>query len=163
MANKENIPVKSKSNKSVALKHPALEMEKAFDHLFGNGWSWPNAFHVHGFPTADIEGSRLPKVDLIDRKNEMLVRAELPGLSKKDVEVTLDGDLLMVKGHVETEKEEEEGNYYKHEIHNASFNRSISVPKNIDGSKIKASVKDGVLEVTLPKTKETKKHTVNVQ
>lgn len=169
MANKQNIPVKSKkskvskaSNESAALRHPILEMEKAFDRFFGNGLGWP-AWNRHDFPAVEIEGTRLPKVDFIDRKNEMLLRAELPGLDKKDVEVTLNDNMLLVKGHTDTEKKEEEGEYHRHEIQSASFARSISVPSNIDASKIAASLKDGVLEVTLPKTKTSAKQTIDVQ
>jgi HSP20 family protein len=167
MANKGNIPVKSNESKASsevsALKHPILEMEKAFDRFFGNSWGWPTAWHMHDFPTIEIEGTRLPKVDLIDRKNELLLRAELPGLDKKDVEVTLNDNILLVKGHTNTEKKEEEGEYHRHEIQSASFARSISVPSNIDASKIVATLKDGVLEVTLPKTNKSTKQTINVK
>lgn len=165
MANKENIPVKGKkrSNKVNVLKYSPFEIENTFDRLLGNSWGWPNFSQMPNLTSVNHEQSRLPKVDLIDSKNAILMRAELPGLSKKDIEVTLDGDVLKVKGHVTSEKLEEGNEYYKQEIHNASFARSISVPNNIDGSQIEASLKDGVLEVTLPKTKESKKHTVNVQ
>ena len=162
MANKGNIPVKSKEqNENPILRHPILEMEKAFDRLFGNGRGWPAVWHMNDDTLIDIDGTRLPKVDLIDRKNEMLLRAEMPGLDKKNVEVTLNDNVLLVKGRTNTEKEEE-GEYHRHEIHSASFARSIAVPSNIDASKISASLKDGVLEVTLPKTKATKKQSINI-
>ena len=93
----------------------------------------------------------------------MLVRAELPGLDKKNVEVSLNDNILFIKGHTDTEKEEDEGEYHRHEIQNTSFARSISVPNNIDASKIAASLKDGVLEVILPKPKTSAKKMINVQ
>lgn len=164
MAKKENIQVKSnEATESTALRHPILEMEKAFDRFFGKGWGWPIAWHLHDFPAIEIVGTRLPKVDLIDRKDEVLLRAELPGLDKKDVEVSLNDNILLVKGQTKTEKKEEEGEYHRHEIQSSSFARSISVPSNIDASKIAATLKDGVLEVTLPKTKSSTKKTINVQ
>jgi HSP20 family protein len=164
MAKKENIQVKSnEASENTALRHPILEMEKAFDRFFGKGWGWPTAWHQHDFPAIEIEGTRLPKVDLIDRQDEVLLRAELPGLDKKDVEVSLNDNVLLVKGRTKTEKKEEEGEYHRHEIQSSSFARSISVPSNIDASKIAATLKDGVLEVTLPKTKSSTKKTINVQ
>jgi len=165
MANKEVIPVKGKkkSNKKKALNYSPFEVENTFDRLFGNSWGWPNFSQMPQLHSANHEQSRLPKIDLFDSKNAMLVRAELPGLSKEDVEVTLDGDVLKIKGHVTSEKLDEGEEYYKQEIHNASFSRSISVSNNIDGASIEASLKDGVLSVTLPKAKESKKRTVNVQ
>jgi HSP20 family protein len=164
MAKKENVPVKTKkSNETSILRHPLIEMERAFDRFFGNRLGWPNAWHMDDFPTIEIEGTRLPKTDLIERKNEILVRAELPGLDKKDVEVTLNDNILLVKGHTDTEKEEEEGEYHRHEIQSSSFARSFSVPSNIDASKIAASLKDGVLEVTLPKNKESTPQNIDVQ
>jgi len=166
MANKGNISVKSdkKTDKNAKkLKHPILEMEKAFDRFFGNGWELPNLHRFTNFPAVEIEGSRLPKVDVIDRKNEMLVRAEVPGLNKKDVEVTLNDNVLLVKGHANSEKEQEEGEYHRHEIYSSSFARAIAVPNNIDESNIAASLEDVVLKVTLPKTKSTKKRAINIQ
>lgn len=164
MAKKENIQVKSNETKeSTAIRHPILEMEKAFDRFFGKSWGWPATWHPHDLPAIEIEGTRLPKVDLIDRQNEVLLRAELPGLDKKDVEVSLNDNILMVRGQTKTEKKEEEGEYHRHEIHSASFARSITVPSNIDASKIAATLKDGVLEVTLPKTKSSTKKTIDVQ
>lgn len=164
MAKKESIQVKSNEPKeNVSLKHPILEMERAFDRFFGKNWGWPAAWHMDDFPVIEIEGTRLPKVDLIDRKNEIVLRAELPGLDKKDIEISLNDNVLLVKGHTKTEKKEEEGEYHRHEIQSSSFARSISVPSNIDSSKIVAALKDGVLEVTLPKTKTTTKQTINIQ
>ncbi len=164
MANKESIQVKNKnSNEGSLLKHPLLEMEKAFDRFFGNGWNLPTMWHMRDFPSIEIEGTRLPKIDLIDRKNQMLVRAELPGLDKKDVDVTLNDNMLLIKGQTKTEEEKEEGEYHRHEIQSASFARSISVPSNIDASKITATLKDGVLEVALPKNKASSKQTINVK
>lgn len=164
MAKKQTVPVKMKeSNEASLLRHPLIEMERAFDRFFGNRLGWTSPWHMDDFPTIEIEGTRLPKTDLIDRKNEILVRAELPGLDKKDVEVTLNDNILLVKGHTKTEKEEEKGEYHRHEIQSSSFARSISVPSNIDASKIAASLKDGVLEVTLPKNKESTTQNIDVQ
>lgn len=164
MANKGSIPVKNKNkNEGSLLKHPTLEMENAFDRFFGNSWNMPTMWNIRDFPSIEIEGTRLPKIDIIDRKNHMLVRAELPGLDKKDVEVTLNDNMLLIKGQTKTEMEKEEGEYHRHEIQSASFARSISVPSNVDASKIAAILKDGVLEVTLPKNKATSKQTINVK
>lgn len=164
---KQDIQIKG-SNKdktgSVPM-HPLLEIEKAFDRLVGNGW--PISWHLRDIPmTADaftFEGARLPKLNVIDRKKEIVVRAEVPGINKKDIDVSLNENLLTIKGETSSEKKEEKGDYHRHEISSSSFARSITLPGKVIESKIKASLKDGVLEVTLPKNGVQKKKSITVQ
>ena len=169
MANKQTVPVKDKdkSKETSILRHPMQEVEKTFERLMENGWHWPTTWHMRNFPVPDnlfeFEGSRLPKLNMVDRKNEILVRAEVPGINKKDIDVSLSENILTVKGHANTEKKGEEGDYHRHEIFSSSFARSISLPDNVDKSKVAASLKDGVLEVTMPKAKASKKRSIKVQ
>jgi HSP20 family protein len=116
--NRGNIPVKT-SNKETAkaawpvLHHPIAEMERAFDRFFGRGvpslWHWD-------LPAVDnlfeLEGLRMPSLDVIDRDSEMLIRAEIPGIEKKDLNVSLADNVLCIKGQSSKDEKEEEGDYY---------------------------------------------------
>jgi HSP20 family protein len=164
---KENIPVTT-SNKSVAKSvwpslHPITSMEKAFDRFFGRRWPslWSDT------PTVDtlfeFEGLRMPSLDLIDRDNEIVVRAEIPGIEKKDIGISIADNVLTIKGQTSSENKEEKGDYYRHEISSSSFARSVSLPSNVDESKVTANLKDGILEVNLPKSESSKRKTIKVQ
>jgi len=164
---KQNIPVTgSKETKSSSsIMHPLIEVERAFDRLVGRGW--PLTWHMRDFPALDnlleFEGTRLSKLDIIDRPNEVMVRAEVPGLEKKDVTVSLTDNLLTIKGRTQSEKKEEKGDYHRHEISSSSFARSVSVPGTLDATKVVASLKDGILEIKLPKTTTSKSREISVQ
>lgn len=98
-----------------------------------------------------------PSVDLIDKKDALIFRAEMPGLKKKDVKISVTEDNLMVSGKVERAKEEKEENYYCCERAYRSWERTVPLPVKIKSDKVKAKYQDGVLEVTLPKIEEAKK------
>ena len=106
---------------------------------------------------------RLPSLDVIDRDTEFLVRAEVPGIEKKDLNVTLADNILTIKGHTDNENKVEKGDYYRHEISSSSFARSLTLPGSVVESKIIASLKDGILEVKLPKLESSKKKSIAVQ
>jgi HSP20 family protein len=168
--NQENIPVttnkkeEKKSSLSV-LHHPIAEMERVFDRFFGR--NWPSLRRWSDVPVLDdlfeFEGLRMPSLDVVDRENEVLVRAEIPGIEKKDISVSLADNLLTIKGQSSKEEKEEKGDYYRQEISSSSFARSITLPANVDASKTVANLKDGVLEVTLPKIESSKRKTITVQ
>lgn len=166
---KGNIPVTT-SGKEVAKSswpsiHPIANMEKAFDRFFGRRlpslWSWNDTPVVDTL--FEFEGLRLPSLDMIDRDSEVVVRAEIPGIEKKDINVSIANNILTIKGQTSSESKEEKGDYYRHEISNSSFARSVSLPSDVDESKIVANLKDGILEVTLPKSESSKRRTIEVQ
>jgi HSP20 family protein len=97
-----------------------------------------------------------PAIEMIDKKDEVLVRAEMPGIDKKDIHVSVAGDILTIKGERKAREEVKEENYYRCEFAYGSFSRSVSLPAGIETEKIKAECKDGILEVHLPRTKEVK-------
>ena len=88
--------------------------------------------------------------------DKFVVKAELPGMKEEDIDVSVIGDTLTVKGEKKTESEVKEEDYYRCERSYGSFYRSVPLPSTVDASKIKADFEDGVLEVTLPKTAEVK-------
>ena len=99
----------------------------------------------------------LPAVDVAENDKQYEITAELPGMDEKDIEVKLSNGMLTIKGEKNEEKEEREKGYYLSERRYGSFQRSFQVPDGVDADNIEASVKKGVLTVTLPKTPEAQK------
>jgi len=127
------------------------EMDRLWDRFFGEE---PLG---RGFV-----GEWSPTVDVSETKNELLVKAELPGLDVKDIEVNITGDLLTIKG--EKKKEEEEKDEHHHiERYYGSFQRSMRLPVNVQRDKVDATFEKGVLKVKMPKTEEAKKKEVKIQ
>jgi HSP20 family protein len=92
-----------------------------------------------------------PQVEIFERGNNLVVRAELPGLAREDVDVEIDDDALVIRGERHNDVEDENDGYYRSERSYGSFYRAIPLPDGIDPNAANASFKDGVLEVTLPK------------
>ena len=105
----------------------------------------------------------VPSLDLAETKDSYVVKAEIPGMEAKDIDISLQNDLLTIRGEKKQEKEEKEENYHFVERTYGSFSRSIRLPQEIRGNKIKASYKDGVLKVTLPKSEEAKKKEMKIK
>ena len=106
---------------------------------------------------------RMPSLDVYEEEDSVVVKAELPGMKKEDVEVNLAGETLTIKGEKKDEKEVKEDNYYRRERSYGSFLRSVGLPCEVKSDEIKASFKDGVLEIRMPKTEEAKKKSVSVK
>ena len=104
-----------------------------------------------------------PALDLAETKDNLVVKAELPGIDPKDISIDLSGDVLTVRGEKKQEKEEKEENYHLIERRYGSFTRSIRLPVKIDEEKIKASYKNGVLKIVLPKSEEVKKKEIKIK
>ncbi len=142
----------------VRVLSPFEEMDRMFDDFFGRGWLRPFRWER----PALAEVAAVPKVDVIDRADEVLVRAEVPGYEKDDIEVAVSGNTVTIKGETKREEKEEKGDYYRWEIARGAFSRTVGLPADVDESKAKASLKDGVLELTLPKIEKAKKKTIRI-
>lgn len=143
---------------------PFEEMEQLLDAFFPRrGWMRPMWERpMWGEMMAGME-ARLPKMDVIDREGEIVVRAEIPGLSKDEIEVSLMGEDLVIKGASRHEKvTDEKGRYHRREISTQSFARSITLPAAVDAEKATSSFKDGVLELILPKREKVKEHKITI-
>lgn len=103
----------------------------------------------------------MPKVDIIDHDNEIEVHAALPGVKKEDLDISVNNQTLTIHTKSKEEKKEE-GKYYRREITCGEYQRSLSLPDNVDGENAKASFKDGILTVTLPKTEKSKRKTIEI-
>src|SRR5262249_19845463 len=108
-------------------------------------------------------GVREPAIDLYEDKDDIVVKAEMPGLSKDDIEVDITDHLLILKGEKKKAEEANERDYYRSERVYGSFVRSIPLPSETDPQKAQATFKNGVLEVRLPKSEEAKKREIKVK
>jgi HSP20 family protein len=133
------------------------EMERMLGNMVPQRWMRP--FRMEHALMAET----LPQIDIIDRDDSIVVRAALPGVDKKDLEVSTTHQTLTLRGSTQKETREEKGEYFRHEISRGNFLRTVTLPAVIDESKIKAKFKDGLLEVTLPKLDSAKRHTINIE
>jgi HSP20 family protein len=158
---------KEKETKAVAPWRPfsditrwERDMERMMEDFFGRRirpW-WPERW----LRTEGIELTA-PAVDLFEEKDDIVVKAELPGIDKNNVEVNLTNHTLTIKGEKKKEEEVKEENYYRAERSYGSFVRMLELPKDVHADKVKASFKNGILEVRLPKTEEAKTKEVKVK
>jgi HSP20 family protein len=143
---------------------PFEEAEHWFEDFFPRGWMRPLR---QGWPSwPDLEApfkGRMPRVDIIDRENEIVVRAELPGVDKDDLDVSMTDHSVTIRATTSCEKKEAEGEYYRREMSRGEFQRTLPLPEEVDADKAKASFKDGVLELALPKVKSAKRKTIKVE
>jgi HSP20 family protein len=128
------------------------EMDRMFDHFFD------------ALPGQGGNGQSItPAIDVEERDKEMVLTAELPGVSDKDVEVTLAGDVLTIKGEKKSEKEEKSGDTYYTERRFGAFTRSLRLPFEVKDQQVDAKFKDGVLRVHLPKPAEMQKSVKRIE
>lgn len=147
-------------------EHPFLtlqrQMNRLFDESLGDVWG-----EGPGWPMGGALMQRLPfespRVDIAETDSAVLVTADLPGLDEQDVQVSLDENLLTIHGEKKAEREEQKKNYHLMERSYGAFQRAVPVPAGIDRKKIKASFKNGVLHITLPKLPETQARRTQVK
>lgn len=142
---------------------PWEEMDRFFDRFMGRGlgglrWSRPTWSDL----MAPFQ-SEAPCIDIINRESEILVRAEIPGIDKEDLDVSMTDNTVTIKGVTRREEEKEEGDYFRREISSGSFARTVTLPGEVDAGKAKASFQDGVLELSIPKAKGSKRHSIKVE
>ena len=125
------------------------DMNKMLDNLwrkssFGMGWS--------------------PNIDIAETDNNVIVKAEVPGLDPKDIDISISGNTLTIKGEKKEEKEQKDKFYHRIERSYGSFKRTIDLPVSVAIDKVEAKGNNGILEITLPKMEKakTKKISVNV-
>ena len=104
-----------------------------------------------------------PALDVYQDKDNVFVKLELPGLRKEDIDITLQNGMLVISGERKHEEEKTEGETFRSERYFGRFHRSVTLPTNVDSGAVKASYKDGILTVTLPKAEEAKPRQIEVQ
>jgi HSP20 family protein len=108
-------------------------------------------------------GRWYPAIDVIDKEDSYVLKAELPGVKKEDVKVDVHDSTLTIKGEKKAEEKVEKENYLRIERSYGAFSRSFTLPENADAAKIKASYNDGVLELVIPKKEEAKPKTIQIE
>lgn len=136
------------------------EMERAFGDFFGG--RLPRMWEERFSPWRSL-GLREPAVDVFEEKDEFVVKAELPGMTKDDIQVNIAEHLLTIKGEKKKEEKTEEKDYYRSERTYGAFARSIPLPTEVNPEKVNATFKNGVLEIRLPKSEEAKKKEIKVK
>jgi len=133
-------------------------LEYPLERLFEQFWNRPFSTLWGRDPvwSGRTLADHMPSLDVIDEKDRLLVKAEVPGLSKDDLEVTLAGSTLTIKGQKTQDEKSKDGEYLYSERLFGSFNRSIELPTEVKADKVDASFKNGVLEVHLPKSEDSR-------
>ena len=135
-------------------------MDRMMEDFFGRRtrpW-WPERW----FRGDELE-RRVPLVDVFEDKDEIVVKAEIPGMDKDNIEVNLTDHTLTIKGEKKKEEEIKEENYYRAERSYGSFIRTVELPAEVHTDKVKANFKNGVLEVRMPKTEAAKAKEIKVK
>ncbi len=131
----------------------ATEMERLFDEI----WS---PLDVLRWPS---DGRFVPKVDVVDTGDAVEIKAEVPGLEEKDLDVSLEGNHLRIKGEKKEERKEEQKGHYLLERSYGTFERHLTLPENLDAGKVDARFKNGVLHITVPKTEEAAPKKIDIK
>ena len=121
------------------------------------------SFFQRGVRRTDEDAEWLPSLDVAETKDEIVVKAEVPGMDPKNIDISLSDGLLTIKGEKKQEREEKEEDYHLVERSYGTFTRSIRLPKEVRRDKISASYKNGVLKVTLPKSEEAKQKEIKIK
>jgi HSP20 family protein len=125
------------------------EMDRLFEHFLGREPS----------PLGEAE----PAIEVADTPEAVIVKAQVPGVSKEHLQVHVTENALTLKGEVQEDKTTEEKNYHRREFHYGAFSRIIALPTTVQAEQATAQLKDGVLEVTIPKREETKAKAIPIQ
>ncbi|WP_089939305.1 Hsp20/alpha crystallin family protein [Candidatus Entotheonella palauensis] len=128
------------------------DMDRLLDDFFGN-----SPFHFErgdGFS---------PNVEVSDTKESVIVKAQVPGVSQENIQVSVTDDSLTLKGEMKEEETKDEKNIYRREFRYGSFSRTIPLPTAVHSEKAEAKLKDGVLEITIPKSEKAKVKEIPVQ
>jgi HSP20 family protein len=129
------------------------DMNRIFDSFFRGGSEEP----------ALINAAWVPAVDVAEEDSQYVVKVELPGVNKDDVNISLESNILTIRGEKKTEQESKGKNYHRVERSFGSFHRSFALPTTVKVDKIDAVFKDGILAVTMPKADEAKPKQIEVK
>ena len=139
-------------------------LEDFMESMFPGRWMEPMGLRRSLLPDLEMKlETQWPKIDVIDHEADIVVRAELPGLSKDDLELTVSEDSMRLKATTASKKVEDEESFYRCETHRVAYERFVQLPMDVDSERAEAVLKDGVLEVKIPKRKVVKRHQVEVK
>lgn len=131
-------------------------MQEQMNRLLDLAWSRESGEEMR-------EGAWQPPVDIFEDENGVVIKAELPGIDQKDIEVRIEGNTLTIRGERKHGDEVRKESYHRIERYYGTFQRSFSLPQTINQENVKASCEKGVLTITLPKREDTKPKQINVE
>jgi HSP20 family protein len=131
-----------------------ITLREAMDHLFDDAFTRPLGGRV---------GSVVPVIDLYQTADEVVVKANLPGLKAEDVQITVTDDVLTLRGEFQQQTDQDEVTYHLLERRSGAFERSVMLPSSVQTEKADANFEDGVLTIKLPKTEAVKPKTITVK
>lgn len=140
---------------------PFDEMDRMFENFFPRRWMQPFHWEMPHIP--EMAKLKSPRVDVIDRETDIVVKAEIAGVNKEDIEVSITNNSVTIKGSTSHEEKEEKGDYYRCEISRGSFSRTVALPSDVNSDKAKAVYKDGILELTIPKASKSHRKTIDIE
>lgn len=138
--------------------HPLSPLRREMDRLFEDFFGDWDLDPFKGFHRAET-----PKVDVAETEKEVKITADLPGIDPKDVDISMSGNVLAIRGERREEKEDKGKDYHRVERWSGSFHRAITMPCEVNVDKVEATFKKGVLTVTLPKTAKAKRKGITVK
>ena len=138
------------------------EMENYFDKFFHHPFSMMSHPMWPGSSFAKMDDIS-PSVDIFEEGDDVVVKADIPGISKDDLNVSISENTLTLSGEKKQEEKVEKKNYHRVERSYGSFCRSFRLPANVNSDKAEASFEEGVLEIRLPMTKESKKKKITIK
>ena len=166
MANVRNIFPKIRKGETGREMRPFTSMEEFFENRFPSRWMEsffePEVWRWPFWGDVDEKFDVFPKIDIMDKDAELIVRAEMPGIRKEDLEITLSGDRLILEAKREFKEEEKKEDFYRHEMAYGRLYRAVRLPVEVDSDTTKAELVDGILEVHLPKVEVTTARKVEV-
>ena len=160
---KKEVPVKAVPHGFFKeMEERMQELERHFGSLFQQDWIKPMRLEFPDWARHGMLELKTPKVDIIERDNDILVRAEIAGVKKEDLDVSLTETAITIKGSTSEETKEEKGDYFRSETMKGEFTRTLALPAKVDGGKAESTYKDGLLEVIVPKLEKARRHKVTV-
>jgi HSP20 family protein len=161
--------VKPNERREVAPWRPPAEMtqiERAMDRMLEDMWGrpWRSVFDFgrHRHLIGDLEFGG-PPIEIGEDNNDVVVKAELPGMKKEEIEIGIAERILTIRGEKKREAERKGEGYHYSERSYGAFERCLEIPRDVQADKVRAAFKDGVLEIRLPKTEEAKRKEVKVK
>lgn len=141
---------------NITRRNPFLEPFEDMDRFFSDAFP-----ALRGF--GEREHSFMPAVDMYEDKDNVIVEAQLAGMDPKNVDVSIENDVLTIKGKSEKKNEVDDKDYYKKEIVRGSFYRNVPMPTSVDGDNAKAEYEEGVLKISVPKVEEKRSHKIEIE
>ena len=150
---KRSVAVRERGRPGMPMR--PLDMDRFTDRFLGRAmrgfdlWPWSGLGSIRSLMQGREEW--LPDMDILEQEGKLVVRLDLPGLKREDIDIAIGGDMLVVSGHRSEEKETKEEDYYCAERSYGSFRRAIRLPEGANTDTIEATYKDGVLEMQIPR------------